>query len=55
MCGFSGFISNPLSREKGVNVLRNMGEALIHRGPDGKGVWISEDGTVGLHIDDCRY
>jgi asparagine synthase (glutamine-hydrolysing) len=48
MCGFSGFISPALPLEKGRNVLGRMGNTLLMRGPDEEGVWLSEDGTVGL-------
>jgi asparagine synthase (glutamine-hydrolysing) len=47
MCGIAGIISvNPLN----VNTiaLRQMTDALQHRGPDGEGHWISQDNKVGL-------
>ena len=48
MCGFSGFISNSLPLDKGKDVLARMGTTLITRGPDEEGIWLSEDGSVGL-------
>ncbi len=45
MCGIAGWISRrPIS----ASVLARMGEMLARRGPDGSGVWISEDRCVGL-------
>ena len=48
MCGFGGFISPSLSLEKGRDVLARMGNTLKMRGPDEEGLWLSEDGGVGL-------
>lgn len=47
MCGVAGIISlnhNNLSLEK----LKLMTDAISHRGPDGEGQWIDENGRVGL-------
>lgn len=47
MCGIAGILSenpNLVSKEK----LVKMTDAIIHRGPDGFGHWISEDGHVGF-------
>lgn len=47
MCGIAGHISknrNEISPES----LKKMTDVIIHRGPDGEGQWISDDGTVGL-------
>jgi asparagine synthase (glutamine-hydrolysing) len=47
MCGVAGiasFIGEPID----VPTLRAMGSRLHHRGPDGHGVWVSDDRTVGL-------
>lgn len=49
MCGIAGFIS--LSGSLVVNgqrALDVMSGLIAHRGPDGHGTWISDDGTVGL-------
>jgi len=32
-----------------VDLLEEMGETIAHRGPDGHGTWVSDDGRVGLH------
>ncbi len=47
MCGIAGILSenpNLISKEK----LVKMTDSIIHRGPDGSGHWISEDGRVGF-------
>ncbi len=47
MCGIAGLISadgSQVSRPR----LQLMTDVLAHRGPDGDGFWISEDGRVGL-------
>jgi asparagine synthase (glutamine-hydrolysing) len=47
MCGIAGIIS----KNKEVvhaNVVKKMTDTIAHRGPDGEGVWINEDQTVGL-------
>ncbi len=47
MCGIAGFItSNP--NENSIGKLKNMTDVIAHRGPDGEGHWISENGKVGL-------
>jgi asparagine synthase (glutamine-hydrolysing) len=47
MCGIAGIISiNPsyVSTER----LKQMTDAIAHRGPDGEGFWLNENKTVGL-------
>lgn len=47
MCGIAGIISqdsNFITRER----LKAMTDAIAHRGPDGEGQWVSENGQVGL-------
>jgi asparagine synthase (glutamine-hydrolysing) len=44
MCGIAGWIG-PVERREAV---RRMHEEMRHRGPDGDGLWFSDDGTVGL-------
>src|SRR3990172_5097969 len=49
MCGIAGIFSYrpsapPVDREE----LLRIREAMIRRGPDGAGLWLSEDGRVGL-------
>lgn len=47
MCGIAGFVSLA-GGEGGETVLARMNEALRHRGPDGAGTFLEDDGTVGL-------
>src|SRR5947208_13602682 len=49
MCGIVGALSFERS-EFAVTApyLVRMRETMVHRGPDGDGLWISEDGSVGL-------
>lgn len=49
MCGIAGIFSyspygNPIDRDE----LFNIRESMIHRGPDGAGIWMSESRDVGL-------
>lgn len=47
MCGIAGILSpNPanITRER----LQKMTDAIVHRGPDGEGAWISGSGLAGL-------
>lgn len=47
MCGIAGIISvnkNEITTAR----LKAMTDAIAHRGPDGEGQWISEDGRTGL-------
>src|SRR5690349_9558507 len=43
MCGFAGFHSTLNFPESADTLVRNMGEQLTQRGPDGAGEWISND------------
>lgn len=47
MCGFAGLVN---SQRAGLteNRLREMGQAIVHRGPDADGVWIGAELGVGL-------
>lgn len=46
MCGIAGIID----KKKSVNpeILISMRDALVHRGPDSEGLWISKENDVGL-------
>jgi asparagine synthase (glutamine-hydrolysing) len=46
MCGIVGYLSNRKPIDAGL--LAAMRDAVAHRGPDGEGLWLSEDGLVGL-------
>ena len=47
MCGIAG-IYNLNSEKLNIDDLIKMTDSMIHRGPDGGGVWISSDNKVGL-------
>lgn len=49
MCGFAGFIDKTngfSSSDNNKQLLKKMGDAIIHRGPDDSGVWV--DDNIGL-------
>ena len=50
MCGIAGFIQGKNSKiEINCNAVANgMADALKHRGPDDKGVWIDDESKVAL-------
>src|SRR5689334_4398716 len=48
MCGIAGFWTTRALGEDPAAVLRAMGEAILHRGPDGSGVFWDESSGVGL-------
>ena len=43
MCGIAGIISTDPSLVA-ANRLKKMAEAIAHRGPDGEGLWINDNG-----------
>lgn len=47
MCGIAGILS-PDTRNVSGQRLQNMTSAMKHRGPEGDGLWINEENTVGL-------
>jgi len=47
MCGIAG-IYNFNNETVQLTELKKMTEAIAHRGPDGEGQWISEEGKIGL-------
>ncbi len=47
MCGIAGALV-PKGRRVKPGLLKAMTDVIAHRGPDGTGAWISEDGRVGL-------
>ena len=47
MCGIAGFLSIGAARP-GEEMLRAMGDAMAHRGPDASGTFFSPDGRAGL-------
>jgi asparagine synthase (glutamine-hydrolysing) len=46
MCGITGFIDN--KKSVSIKVIQQMTDSLSHRGPDGEGIYISEDKHVAL-------
>lgn len=51
MCGIAGFLSGRVPAQfmdTGEALLRRMGEAIGHRGPDDTGVWMDLDAGIGL-------
>jgi asparagine synthase (glutamine-hydrolysing) len=71
MCGIAGIVSPYLSKNKALAALRQMNNAIAHRGPDAEGMWddehaylghrrlsiidLSDSGTQPLHSYDNRY
>ncbi len=45
MCGFAGFVGEVEDREQ---VLENMMNTIIHRGPDSEGKYVDEDAALGF-------
>ena len=49
MCGIAGFASlNKAPKQNPKLALSAMSELISHRGPDGEGIWISDNSTVGF-------
>jgi asparagine synthase (glutamine-hydrolysing) len=50
MCGLTGFLGGPLSRDRDDSeaLLSRMSDAILHRGPDGGGVWSDPGCAIGL-------
>ena len=49
MCGIAGLLSKNNS-EITSDRLKNMTDIISHRGPDGAGHWIADNGQVGLDV-----
>lgn len=47
MCGIAGIISFS-SNKINTSDVKQMTDALAHRGPDGEGHWVNENATIGL-------
>ena len=45
MCGFAGFVGEVDDREQ---VLVNMMNTIVHRGPDSAGKYVDEDAALGF-------
>ena len=48
MCGITGILETTGSRGVDSELLVRMRDAMVHRGPDGEGIWASPDGRIGL-------
>jgi asparagine synthase (glutamine-hydrolysing) len=48
MCGIVGWLSWGESQNIDAGVLTRMRDSMVHRGPDGEGLWISPDHKLGL-------
>lgn len=50
MCGIAGIfdLTHSMGKEKLIEVVRQMGDQLTHRGPDDSGIWINEANGVAL-------
>ncbi len=48
MCGIAGILAFSSSSQVVEEELARLNDAMPHRGPDGSGVWLSEDRKIGL-------
>jgi asparagine synthase (glutamine-hydrolysing) len=48
MCGIAGILGLGGGQPVDSNVLKAMGDSMIHRGPDGEGNWLSPGREIGL-------
>jgi len=48
MCGLAGFIARCSIDKNSQSILKIMGDAIRHRGPDDEGQWFSEPDCIGL-------
>lgn len=48
MCGIVGIYNLQTDKTVELQVLTAMRDTMVHRGPDGGGLWISDDGRIGL-------
>lgn len=48
MCGFSGFLTLKADSIGSIELLRKMGDAIFHRGPDDHGEWIDVEAGIGF-------
>ena len=48
MCGIVGIFNYNSSEPISENLLIEMRDTMVHRGPDGEGIWISSDRRIGF-------
>ena len=47
MCGLVGFIDKTSKKDK-KNIIKNMADVIIHRGPDGEGFYVDDSIAMGF-------
>jgi asparagine synthase (glutamine-hydrolysing) len=48
MCGIVGWLSSSAAHPVAGEILARMRDTMVHRGPDGDGLWIAPGREVGL-------
>lgn len=48
MCGIAGFWGGNHTEDEVEGLLRRMGNAIVHRGPDDAGIWFDSNSNIGL-------
>jgi asparagine synthase (glutamine-hydrolysing) len=48
MCGIAGYLSSSALLPAAGLLLKKMGDAITHRGPDDSGIWCDESACIGL-------
>lgn len=48
MCGLAGFVGPGRHIAAGQAIAEDMAAALVSRGPDEQGIWLADDGVIGL-------
>lgn len=48
MCGITGYLNDKTSGQDAEALLKTMGAAIAHRGPDDLGVWFDSEAGIGL-------
>ena len=48
MCGIVGWLSSSAAHPVAGEVLARMRDTMVHRGPDGDGLWVAPGREVGL-------
>jgi asparagine synthase (glutamine-hydrolysing) len=48
MCGIAGYLGNGTNEQEAGVLLKRMGAAIAHRGPDDSGTWYDREAGIGL-------
>ncbi len=48
MCGFVGFVNDNADRERNLQIIRDMADKIIHRGPDMDDYYVDDDISLGF-------